>query len=315
VVDNKRFGYAEIIYRVWLILGGMKYWLLAVLLVIGCVASNGGNGGGPGPEPEPVYIDVRDGYFDVVFPDVDGYDLVNMIRVETNDLLDEERSNVWSASYYGDPSFTYTIQELSDVPDLSRFMTKDIDGKVFYYWYDEVIPFVVSGAYDVVWNDGNMFYSISVKDDSRAFEAVENFLAAEGVIDFENYDFLKEIERVPDPVAPWHLYAISEYKKMSYKQTRAYYVQNDLRNVELMLLNGDVDYVVGKMTDALENKTGGGIGSLFFYDGFVVEDEIKKYRIIHKNGEVARIVSTVVDQKDENLEFMTYLIESSGAIQ
>ena len=286
----------------------MRYWFLLLVLVLGCV--------GDDIEYGSVYVNAKVDFFDVEFPEVEGYEVIEMLRVETDEGLDPERSLVRTMSYFGEPSFTYSIQELRYVPgveDLGDTGIKEIEGTTVHYWYWGEIPFVISGAYKVVWNDNNTLYAVSVKNHTTAFDVVEKVLQSKEVINFDDYSFLGEVNRLPDPYQPWGLYGVSGVKKAKYNLSQGYYITSDLKRVDLMVLHGDVDYVVGKMVDELNEPVGASIGGLVSYEGVVALNGEMFFRRIYKNKDLASVVTAPVEQREDNEIFINYLIEMQGA--
>ena len=283
----------------------MRYLVLLVVLFVGCVGN---------VEPlEPRYINAKGGFFDEEFPEVDGYEFINLIRIETDDEFDEERSVVTAATYVGAPVFTYTIQKLNYAPDLGGLNKEVVGGESVYYWYDGEIPFVKLSASNVVWVDGNVLYSISAKNQSLIFDAVEAVLDADDGLDYNEYGFLNMVELLPEPLEPWELYSVNAFKKLGYDLSSGYYITDDLKRVDLLILRGDVDYVVNKMVEGLVNSTGSKIGGFVLYEGEFSDGLKRFYRKIYKLEDIGVIVSTPSEQREENMGFIDYLIEKSGA--
>lgn len=286
----------------------MRYWMLAFVLVLGCVGSQ--------VIPEPDEMDAKGGFLDGEFPQVQGYELISVLRIESDDGLDPERSLVRAATYVGASSFTYTIQTLNYVPDLGadrNLKSKKIGGIDVYYWYWKEIPFVVQSAFNLVWNDNNTLYSVSVKNGTMGFGFVEEVWGAEEVVDFDDYGFLQDIGLLPDPYGPWVIYGASMFERRQYNLATGYYLTPEKNRVDLMVLHGDVDYVIGGIVGDLIDGIGVELGDLVIYEGGVYQDGEHFYRRIYKNGDIGVVASTPIEQKEANEMFINHLIEDGGA--
>jgi len=278
------------------------YGILTLVLVMGCVEG-----------PELVYVNAKENFPGQEFPYVEGYAFVSLVGVETDAVLDPNRTRVSAASYVGEPSFTYTIQELTHEPELGKLSSVEIGGKKVYYWYWGEIPFVVGTAYSAVWVVNESLHSVSVVNASEGLGVVEEVLGAGEALDYEGYEFIEGVERLPEAYIPWELYAVSVFDKGLYDIATGYYITDELQTVELIVVEGEIEYLIREMADGLEDAKGARIGSIAFFEG-VVPGEEPKFRKIYQRGDVGIVATTALEQKEGNMELIDFLIERAGAI-